>query len=73
MRYDSALIGWKQALRTRSREGYVYTNSHMSTTTKPFVLIVGGAGQTGHVITKALLKDGKFVRPSTSLIESDVR
>ncbi|KAF8920533.1 NAD-P-binding protein [Mucidula mucida] len=42
----------------------------MSTTTKPFVLIVGGAGQTGHVITKALLKDGKFrvallVRPSS--------
>ncbi|KAF8910287.1 hypothetical protein CPB85DRAFT_1435379 [Mucidula mucida] len=29
-------------------------------TTKPFVLIVGGAGQTGRVITKALLKEGKF-------------
>ncbi|KAF8920539.1 NAD-P-binding protein [Mucidula mucida] len=42
----------------------------MSTTTKPFVLIVGGAGQTGRVITKALLKEGKFqvallVRPSS--------
>ncbi|KAF9023035.1 NAD(P)-binding protein [Hymenopellis radicata] len=42
----------------------------MSTTTKPFVLLVGGAGQTGRVITKALLKEGKFrvallVRPSS--------
>ncbi|KAF9020775.1 NAD-P-binding protein [Hymenopellis radicata] len=29
-------------------------------TTKPFVLLVGGAGQVGRGITKALLKEGKF-------------
>ncbi|KAF9052314.1 NAD-P-binding protein [Hymenopellis radicata] len=39
-------------------------------TTKPLVLIVGGAGQTGRVITKALLNEGKFrvallVRPGS--------
>ncbi|KAF8920525.1 hypothetical protein CPB85DRAFT_1556573 [Mucidula mucida] len=32
----------------------------MSSTTKPFVLLVGGAGHTGRVITKALLKEGNF-------------
>ncbi|KAF8920527.1 NAD-P-binding protein [Mucidula mucida] len=32
----------------------------MSSSTTPFVLLVGGAGQTGRVITKALLKEGNF-------------
>ncbi len=40
-----------------------YTQPAMSTTAKPFVLMVGGTGHIGRGVTKALLEEGKFVSP----------
>ena len=39
----------------------------MATTSKPFVLILGGTGWTGRSIVDGLIKSGNFVRSQLKL------
>lgn len=51
--------------KKRNQLAYCLQSLNMS---KPLVLVAGGAGNTGRVVVKNILKEGKFVRPEAPFL-----
>ena len=59
-------INWT-AQKTAQNPPAAPTQLAMATTSKPFVLILGGTGWTGRSIVDGLIKSGNFVRSQLKL------